>query len=395
MTRRSGSIVNRGPNKWLVRVYLGRGADGKPKYLNRTVHGTKGDAQRLLNGLLRDRDLGAYAAPEKLTLDAYLDRWLAAVEGTVKESTLRNYRDLLRLYVRPTLGMVRLTDLKPLHVQEVYRAMAEKGLSARTVRLCHAVLHAALEKAVKWQLIVRNPCDAVDPPRQQRREMVALTEEEARRFLDAARGTKHEALFAFLLATGMRPGEALAIRWSDLDLKKGTATVRRALVRGKDGGYTFADPKTALSRRTVSLPEPLVRMLREHKARQNEERLARGAEWEDLGLVFCNEVGRPLDERNLYQRHFRPLADKAGLPPGATLYSLRHTCATLLLKAGVHPKVVAERLGHSTTNLTLNVYSHVLPGMQEEATAKIGAMIFGEEEAARPDHRRPRPAPPR
>lgn len=373
----AGSIVARGERTWLVRVFMGRDANGKQVFHNRTVHGTKKDAQAYLNAVLRERDLGTFVDPAPITLGAYLDRWLnEAAKPKVRERTHADYASLLARYVRPVLGGRRLRDLTPLDVQALYTSMLERGLSPRTVRYTHAVLSSALKQAVRWGMLARNVAELVDLPRQERREMRALSPEEAGRFLDAAKGDRWGVLFAFALTTGMRPGEYLALRWADVDLKAGTATVRQALVRTK-GEWRFEEPKTAKSRRTVPLPASTSKALALHRVQQAEARLRAGAEWCDLGLVFAGEDGQPLDERNLVRRHFKPILQAAGLPGDLRLYDLRHTCATLLLAAGVNPKIVAERLGHASVTITLDTYSHVLPTLQRDATDRLEAILYG------------------
>ncbi|MBX6378337.1 MAG: site-specific integrase [Clostridia bacterium] len=312
--------------------------------------------------LLADKDLGTFVEPSRQTLHDYLDEWLrVAAKPRVRERTYRDYEQLLRRYVRPALGSCRLAELSPVMIQDLYTRLTDQGLSPRTVRYVHSVLHNALQQAVKWRLLPQNPAKAVDLPRQKRQEMSALSQEEANRFLAAAEGTPHYTLFLVAITTGMRPSEYLALQWKDVDLKAGTVSVRRTLTRDK----AFAEPKTARSRRVIRLLPSVVQALRAHRTRQVEERLAAGARYQNLDLVFATPEGRPLDERNLVRRHFKPLLRKAGLPETIRLYDLRHTCATLLLAGGEHPKVVSERLGHASVTLTLDTYSHVLPDMQQ------------------------------
>ena len=365
----AGQIIKRGENVHLIRIYLGRGEGGKRSYLNRTVHGTKKDAQRELTRLLRERDLGTLAQPSRTTLDDYLESWLGSVAKTrVRERTHRDYVWLLKKYVRPTLGERRLDQLKALELQKLYGELAAQGLSSRTVRYAHTVLRNALEQAVKWGMIARNPADLVQLPRKQAREMSAFSPEEARRFLAAAQGDPHFAAFSLLLDTGLRPGEALALKWGDVDLAGRHLRVRRTLTRGPQG-WSFAEPKTAGSRRGVPFTEPLQRVLVMHGGAQHPG---------PHNLVFTGEAGEPLHANNLGRRNFSRILERAGLPDTFRLYDLRHTCATLMLLAGVHPKVVSERLGHASVKITLDTYSHVLPTMQREATEKLGTLLYPE-----------------
>jgi integrase len=254
--------------------------------------------------------------------------------------------------------------------------MLEAGLSARTVRYTHAVLSSALKQAVKWRMISQNPASYVDLPRLKKTEMKSFSPEEAERFLEAASRERWGTLWAVALTTGLRPGEYLALRWPDVDLKAGTVTVRRALVRRKDGSWGFEEPKTARSRRTVPLPPSAVKALAEHKRKQAEERLAKGPAYKNQGLVFATSTGQPLDQINLLRRHFKPILKAAELPTTFRMYDLRHSCATLLLAAGENPKVVSERLGHASVALTLDIYSHVLPSMQQQAAERLEGMLF-------------------
>ncbi|MFI5166711.1 MAG: site-specific integrase [Thermoanaerobaculales bacterium] len=228
----------------------------------------------------------------------------------------------------------------------------------------------------------------MEQPRQPRREMRALGKEEAARFLEALHGTEHEALFVLALATGMRPGEYLGLGWKDVDLEKGTVTIQRTLVqiKGKWGlrtsvgtkeRWSFGEPKTSRGRRTLPIPASVVDLLLQHRVHQLEQRLQVANVWEDHDLVFANEIGQPINRYNLVNRHFKPLVRKAGLAPTLRLYDLRHSAATLLLAAGIHPKVASERLGHASIVMTLDTYSHVLPDMQKEASDKMEELLFG------------------
>jgi integrase len=290
------------------------------------------------------------------------------------------YSYLLSQYIEPSaLANIKLSNLHPLSIQQHYGDMLARGLSARTVRYLHAVLNSALKQAVKWGMLARNPAEAVDLPKQERREMLALSPKQATEFLKAAADDRWGFLFAFALATGMRPEEYLGLQWKDLELERGTVTVRRALVWREKGGWYFGEPKTARSRRSIPLPTSTVRALADHRRKQGEERLKLGPDYQQHDLVFATPEGGPLAPRNLKRRHFRPILERAKLPTDFRLYDLRHSCATLLLAAGEHPKIVSERLGHATVTLTLDVYSHVLPTMQEAATEKLERMLFAQQ----------------
>jgi integrase len=221
----------------------------------------------------------------------------------------------------------------------------------------------------------------VDPPRVDRHEFRALTPPEARRLLAGLRGDRLAALYVLALTTGMRQGELLALRWTDLDLPARRLAVRGSLHRDPGGGWTITEPKTDRSRRQVVLAPMAVAALQRHRLRQNEERLNAGDLWEDNNLVFANQVGRPLSSQNLVQRHFHPLLERLSLPR-IRFHDLRHTAATLLLAEGVHPKIVSEMLGHTEIGITLDLYSHVTPAMHESASGALGRLL----DQRGPDH---------
>lgn len=367
-----GQIIPRQSKKkktWLVRLYLGRNSEGRREYQNKTIHGPKKNAQQWLNDALRKKDLGIPTIDAKVTVKKYLSEWLETIaKQRVSETTYTGYvAELARVQNR--LGTLRLSQLRAEDIQKFYST-----LTPSVARHVHAPLKSALSQAVKSRLIHFNPCDAVEKPRHRAREMKSLTKDEAARLV--AVQDRYSVLFAFLLATGARPSEALGLKWADVDLDKATITIQRTLQwhAGKGKGHYFSEPKTKRSRRSVPLPVGLVRQLREHRKTQAEALLKLGIRSE---LVFTNSEGSPILRRNLARRHFKPALITAGLPADFSLYGLRHTCASLLLQAGVHPKVVSERLGHSSTTLTMDVYSHVAPGMQEQATAQLETMLYG------------------
>ena len=315
---------------------------------------------------MADRDGGLYFEAENLTVSAFLERWLNdSVRGSVRASTHASYGRQVVRYIVPAIGGMKLKKLTPAHVQGMYRSMLDRGLATRTVQYTHAVLRRAMKQAVRWGMIPRNPCDDADPPKLQREEIRPLDRGQTGRLLEAAEGDRLEALYTLTVHTGLRPGELLALRWDDVDLEAATLQVNRALSDGE-----FTAPKASKSRRRIDLTTGSVNALRAHRKRQLEERMRRAGLWQDRGLVFPSSVGTPLSHRNVV-RSFKALLHRAGLPATVRLYDLRHTCATLLLSRNVHPKYVQELLGHASIALTLDTYSHVLPGMGGGAT---GAM---------------------
>jgi len=374
--RKRGQVIERGKDTFLVRIYLGQGEDGKRRYYNKTITGKKGDAHKHLTSVLSDLDQGTFIEPSKESLNKYLDRWLeVSAAPRLRARTARDYREVLARYVREPLGQKPFASITPLDIQSVYSGMLELGLSPRTVRQTHAVLRSALKQAVKWQLLTKNPAEYVDLPRQRRTEMHAMSKEEVKRFLSAAKGSQWYALFLLAITTGMRPGEYFALQWKDVDLEDSTVSVTRSLARHKDEWH-FDEPKTAKSRRRIKIAPSVLQALRVHKSRQAAQRLKAGIKYQNFDLVFAAQNGQPLENNRLRNRYFKPLLKKAGLPATIRLYDLRHTCATLLLAAGEHPKIVSEMLGHASIQLTLDTYSHVLPDMQQSAVDKMEGMLF-------------------
>ena len=373
----AGQIIKKGDGKFLVRIFQGRDANGKRRFYSKQINGRKRDAQKFLTATLREMDLGTFIEPTSLSVDEYLDKWLeSAARPRVSKRTGDGYAALLERYVREPLGHKRLDNLQPLDIQKVYGEMQARGLSARVVRHTHSALHNALKQAVKWGMLFRNPSDLVELPKVPHKERRVLSPDEAARFLKAADMMPHGLIFEFALLSGMRPEEYLALQWSDIDFERSTVQVRRALVRHKKC-WSFEETKTARSRRTIFLPSQLLNKLGFHKRMQAERRLKLGSAWQAFDLIFCSEEGTPLSIPNLTYRYFRPILEKAELPC-IRLYDLRHTCATLLLIAEENPKVVSERLGHSTIVLTLDTYSHVLPTMQERASARLEKILYAE-----------------
>ena len=372
----AGQIVQRGKKTYLVRVFLGRDSDGKRRYHNKTIHGNKKEAQAYLNKVLREKDIGDFVEPSTVSTEEFLRRWLeTAVQPRVRQKTYDSYRWLVEKYILPALGMRKLSAITPLEVQKFYNALQEeKGLSPRTIRLTHSVLRNALDQAIKWRILQHNPCEHADLPRKSSEEMRCLSPAEARQFMEAAQGTRYGVLFETLLVTGMRPSEALGLKWGDIDWDRQRLHVQRALENSSDG-WNLQEPKTRRARRTIPFPSSLATALRQQRKEQAEGQLQAGQDWQEHGLVFTDSNGNPVNYRNLTRRYFKPLLMEADLP-NIRLYDLRHTAATLLLSAGENPKVVSERLGHASVSLTLDTYSHVLPDMQERAASRLQQMLY-------------------
>ena len=364
-----GSIYRRKDGRWVGQylVYT----DGGPKY--RYIYGkTRQAVAEKLTKAMADRDGGLIFDAGNLTVGEYLDRWLSdSVKGTVRASTFERHEQLFRRHIRPALGRVKLKSLTLAHVRGLMSEKLNSGLAPATVRKIHSTLHKALSQAVSDGLIPRNAAD-VKAPRPAPEEMRPLSESEARTFLDAASeaGDRFEPLYVLAITTGLRRGELLGLRWDDADLERGTLRVGRALVR-EGGRHTLGETKTRRGRRQVNLTPRTVAALKAHRKRQLEERMKHAGSPTDYGLIFATSTGAPINPENLVKRSFKPLLKRAGLPE-IRFHDLRHTCATLLLGRGVHPKLVQELLGHATIAMTLDTYSHYLPSMGDQASGAMG-----------------------
>jgi len=331
---------------------------------------SQAEARRKLTEAIADRDRGLTYDAEGLTVEGYLAQWLEdSVRGSVKVTTYQSYGSLVRLHVCPTLGRTKLAALTPAHVQTLYRAKLDEGLAPKTVKYIHTTLHRALRQAVRWGLVPRNAAAEADPPKVHTPEMRPLSPAQARTLLAAAEGNRLEALYILAVSTGMRQGELLGLGWEDVDFEASTVRVRRTLTLAK-GGPRLTEPKTRGSRRSIRLTARAVDALQRHQARQESEGAARVDEWNAWDLVFCTRRGTPIRRDNLHDKHWKPLLGRAGLPD-IRFHDLRHTCATLLLTKGVHPKIVSEMLGHSSIAITLDTYSHVIPGLGDAAASAM------------------------
>lgn len=329
----------------------------------------KTEAEKKLRQAQADADRGLVLDPGTLTVAEWLDRWLAdcveplVAAGKMAHSSHIRYAGIVENHLKPELGKKKLKDLNRAEIRRLYNRKARK-LSPRSVDYIHVTLQKALSQAMRDDLIPRNVA-AGERPRssRNRKEAKALSSEQARALLQAARGARNEALYVVALHTGLRQGELLGLKWADVDLDAGKLSVRRAL-KVTETGLGFGPPKNKASRRSVPLNKTAVAALKAHRLRQNEERLRLGDLWQDHDLVFPNRAGGPTDHNNLYHREYKVLLKKAGLQDqGFTFHALRHSFATALFMRGEHPKVVQSLLGHSSITQTMDTYSHLLEGV--------------------------------
>jgi integrase/predicted RNA-binding Zn-ribbon protein involved in translation (DUF1610 family) len=348
---------------------------------------TQKECQAAMNKLLVAVEEHNYSAPTKASVKDYLTKeWLPAVKSTIRPTTYNSYVQHVECHIVPHNGSVKLQKLSGSQVNALYAKLAETGrkdgktgLSTMTIHHVHACLHKACKDAVRWGHISRNPLDAADPPRKKgdgTKEMKTWTKEQLKAFLDSVAGDRLSPLWHTIAMTGMRRGEALGLRWSDVDLENARLSVRRALVP-VSREVVVSEPKTVKGRRVIALDPGTVEVLKAQAARQLDEQNDWDAAWVETGLVFMQENGAALDPESV-TRYFRQ-AVKRSLLPSIRLHDLRHTHATLALQAGIHPKVVSERLGHATVSITLDTYSHAIPAMQEEAAALIAGLVFAGE----------------
>lgn len=387
-----GSVYRRAKGNWWIKVELGTDENGKRirrQQRGGSVEGdrvakTRKEAEATLATILSARIDGSYVEPSRMTVGGFLvDAWLPAIQSSIRPSTFESYRINIERHIVPGLGAIRLQSLTAAHVNGFYaqlltngRSDGKGGLAPNTVKHIHTALRKALGDALRWSYVSRNVAVAANPPKASdtRREMKAWTAEELRTFLESVAEDRLYAAWLLAASTGMRRGEVLGLRWSDLDLDRASIGVRQALVQvGKE--LTFSSPKTARGCRSVALDPTTVSALRDHRKRQVAEMLALGGGYQDNGLVFCEVDGKPLRPDSFSKRFDRAVRDAS--VPKIRLHDLRHTHATLALQAGVHPKVVSERLGHATVSFTLDVYSHAVKGMQSDAAAVVANLVFG------------------
>lgn len=362
MSRRAngdGSIYQRSDGRWAGAIYVYNRDGGRQR---RQVYGrTRAEVAGKISDLQTANRQHMPAAPVTVTVQQFAEGWLRRLDASpLKPATLSSYRWIMQRYILPEVGGVRVAALSPQHVRSMLAAVSARGVSPRTVQLSRAVLRTMLADAEREQLVHRNVAGLVKGPRVERQEVQPWTAGETSRFLESMRGHRLAALFSVGVALGLRKGELLALRWEDVDLEGGSLRVHRTVQRlGEGMGLVSGSPKTQRSRRTVPLPNVCVAGLREHRARQEDERAQAGDAWVDLGLVFSTAKGTVIEPRNL-NRLFDQRIEAAGVRR-IRFHDLRHTCATLLLAQGVPARVVMEMLGHTQLSMTTDLYGHVMP----------------------------------
>ena len=382
-----GSIVQRKDGLWEAKVSVGyrTDAEGNAKRVRKSVYGkTRREVADKLKTELTNQQQGLPVAIRRQTVAQFLKVWLEeTAKPNVRPRTYDSYAMIVNRHLIPTLGHHKLTDLEPQHVQKMMNQKIRKaiegeekpdGLSPRSVQYLRAVLRRALNQALREGGIHRNVATLVDPPKSTEHEITVLSREQAAHFLRSVQGDRLEALYSVALTMGLRQGEALALRWSDIDFEGRTLSVAKSLQR-IGGELVLTEPKTRKSRRRLAIPDPMVRSLRDHKRRQTEERLAAPSwtDWQGEGLVFTTPRGTPVDVANLTKR-FKAHLEGAGLPV-MRWHDLRHSCATLMLARNIGPRTIMETLGHSQISLTMNTYAHVMPETMRDAADSMGDLF--------------------
>jgi integrase len=369
-----GSIYRREVDgRWIGSLVVGFTSTGRQR--RKTVSAkTRREAVAKLTQLQRDIAGGLQVAEESVTLTQLVTRWYEDVlRHQVQESAASNYFSIARNHLLPTLGKKKLSDLMTVHVDHLLARKIEEGLAPSTVRRVRSVLAQALDQAMRWGYINRNVATLSRSPKVPRVEGRTLTPDQARNFLDVLKGHRNEALYALMLSTGLRRGEALGLKWTDLDESEGVLRVTRQLHRAS-AGLVLVDTKTALSRRSVNLATPMIDLLKTRRDLQKIEFERLEEQAVSFEFIFTSEVGTPLDPRNLL-REFKGLCKKAGLGDWH-VHELRHSAASLMLAQGVPLRVVSRVLGHASIRMTADVYGHVLAPDRASAAEAIGAVLW-------------------
>ena len=368
-----GSLTLRKDGLWVARI----SQEGK----RIAVYGkTKEEARQKLRGLQRKQEDGLPLVTSQMLMKDYLAQWLENIKHRVRPKTLADYQDLVRCHLIPRLANIHLNKLEPEHIQKAWNDMLKEGHSPSVVEHCHLRLSKALNDAMRRNLIYRNPCQMVSPPRAVRKEVAPPDAGEINRMLEVARGTEYYEVLHTAFYTGLRRGELLAVRWRDVSLDLGTLSVNRSVYRAKGGQSIIQAPKTAKGRRLVDLPPESVLVFKALRERQEADGLLQGFAVNEDTLVFRYRDGSPILPRGLTGA-FTKIMLRAGLE-GYRLHDTRHSHASVMLQQGESPKVVQERLGHARASITLDIYSHVTPGLQRGAALRFGEALKAARELA-------------
>lgn len=367
---------NQNGYSWQVVVDVGGSSSSTRKRIYKTVNGNKKEAEKVLLNLLNDLENGLLIDESRITLQQYLSTWLEEhVKSNLAPSTYDGYRVNIENHIKPALGNIRLQDLKPLLIQQfINRLYTEKKLSPQTIRVVFQHLHNALKHAVRLRLLKLNPADGIVLPKRQKFHGEVYNEDEIISLLKNVQGTTLEIPVTLAAVLGLRRGEILALKWSDINWESQQIKICRSLIHCSEG-YQLVSPKTESGHRTLDAPSGLMEQLRKHKVQQNKDKLYYGSVYQDQDLVCCNSIGGFRDPGGL-SSSFKKFLNKERLKL-IRFHDLRHSNATLMLKFGTPAKIASVRLGHSTIGITMDLYSHVLDGMQQGTAEMIDNRLYG------------------
>jgi len=369
-----GNLQKRSKGSWRLRYDGPPDGNGRRRQVTETIRGTRKEAERVLRERIATAENGGYVPKAKDTVNSFLKKWIdtyVATNTTVR--TLHGYQGYIDRYITPTIGSIPLQSLTSPQVQKVYADLQGRGLSANTIGQLHRVFKESLSHAVKWGILSRNVAEAVTPPKAVRNQTNMWDVDTILRFLKATRAGRFGTLYRFATLTGMRRSEICGLKWDCVDLSKSSLSVVNTLQRIAGYGLVEGQPKTPKSRRSIALSPDTVDLMHGIRGRQMEQRLSVGDAWRESGYVFTEVDGSPIVPDKVTQ-DFARVVKRSGLPY-LSFHGLRHVHATLLLLAGTNPKIVSERLGHSNIAITMDIYSHVLPGLQEAAALAMDKQI--------------------
>jgi integrase len=368
-----GHIRERSPGKWAIVIDI-QGEDGKRRRKWHSFAGTKRQAQEECARLITELRGGSYVEPSKITMAQHFDRWLEHMKSQVTPRTHERYSEIVKKNIVPLLGTAHLTKLRPVQISDAYaKALASGrrdgtgGLAPTTVVYMHRLIKHSLAQAIRWDMISRNPADAVTPPKVERGTLTTYDMPQTAELIEVARGTRLHVPILLAVTCGLRRGEIVALRWRNVDFQNAGLSIVESAEQTKTG-VRYKPPKSGKGRR-VALSASVAEELRSHKIRQAEELLRLGMRQDDAAFVYAQEDGSPIQPRSLTHMWTKAVGDMD--LPRIRFHDLRHAHATHLLASGVHPKVASERLGHSRIGITLDLYSHVMPGMQEDAASRV------------------------
>ncbi len=364
--KNEGTLYRRKDGLWCAQVSL----DGRrlTKYARSQL-----ECRDWIKEMLAKIESGLTYNGTQVTLGSFLTTWLNGKGISRRERTVFQYRKIIENYILPSLGKMRIQDIRPAHILHIYSQLQESGTGARTMQLVHTVLHNAFSQAVRQGVILRNPADAVERPRWEPKEFRTFTEDQTRQFLLAAAGHRYEVLFYLALTTGMREGELLGLKWSDVDWGKGVLNIQRQLQRIEHKGLFLLPPKTKSGIRQIKLGQGMLDRLAEHRERQERERQEAGSRWQENDLIFPSSTGRLFEGHRIYDE-FKELLVKAGLPD-MRFHDLRHTALSLLMDMGIAVTTVQQMAGHSKASVTTDIYGHAMSKSQEKAVEQMEELV--------------------